>query len=143
MSWKVLTRDALAAQLNEKELIAYSQAGNPNGDDPIEEILANTAALVRGYIRSAGLVRPSSDEFAVPRALFGSALNYARFDYLTRFRLPVSEDRRKARDEAAQLFDLVRDGKFKVDDGINGETEPKMTATSPAMLDKNTPYLLD
>ncbi len=141
--WTRLTEDELTAPLNQKELDVYKQAGSAEGTDPVAAILKNTAAYVRGCVRSAGLVRLAPDPLAVPDDLVGAALNYARYDYLTRFRLPITEERKRAREEASNLFEMVRTGKHKVEDGVIGETAPNLTATTPAMLSDNPPYLLD
>ncbi len=140
--WTRLTESELTAPLNQRELDAYKAAGSADGTDPLASILKNTAAYVRGCVRTAGLVRLSTDPLAVPDDLVGAALNYARYDYLTRFRLPISEERKTARQEAIDLFERVRKREHKVSPVGASESEA-IHATAPASLPDEPPFLLD
>ncbi len=141
--WRKLTPANLASTLNQRELEAYRKAQSDEGNDPVEEILANTAQLVRGYCRAAGAKLPP-DALAVPGSLVGAALDYAAFDVCKRFKAQVTEDRRKARTDAAALFELVRKGDFPTDP-VDDETEDGSAshATTPATASPNSKRLLD
>ncbi len=142
MAWKPLTEPDLASTLNQRELDAYRKAESDEGVDPIRSILDNTVALVRGYVLSAGSVRLPANDALVPASLAGAALDYAAFDVCKRFKVNVTEDRRKARTDAAALFELVRTGKYAVEspDGDNDSAGP---ATTPGTIPPCPPRLLD
>ncbi len=75
--------------------------------DPIDDLLARTAALVRGYCRANGQVILSKNPDEIPESLISPAMDYAAFDILKRLPGGMSDERKDARDQAIALFDKV------------------------------------
>ena len=65
-------------------------------------------------------------------ALVPPALDYAAFDLLKRFRLPIPEDRREARRQAIDLFARVAERKLAVEPDGEGEEAGASPSTAPA-----------
>ncbi len=139
MAWTKPTRDDLTASLSEMEIGAY--ADSAAFTDAVEAILGRTVDLVRGFVRAGG-TRLSATSGLIPPALMAPAMDYAAFDLLKRFDIAINEDRRKARDYAAELFGRVAEGKMAIepDEDPEGASVP---ATSPASAPATPQRLLD
>ena len=139
MSWTKPTRDDLTASLSENEIGAYS--GSSDFTDAVEAILSRTVALVRGFVRAGG-TRLSLSADLLPPALMAPAMDYAAFDLLKRFDIPINEDRRKARTDATELFNRVAEGKMAIEpeDDPEGASAP---AAAPAAAAPHPERLLD
>ncbi len=70
------------------------------------------------------------------------AMDYAAFDLLKRFDIPINEDRRKARTDATELFNRVAEGKMAIEpeDDPEGASAP---AAAPAAAAPHPERLLD
>ena len=138
MGWIRPTRDDLLATLSEMETAAF--AGSSEMADAVEAILSRTAALVRGYVRAGG-VRCPADAALIPPSLLAPAMDYAAFDLLKRFDVPVNEARSIARKDAITLFVRVGEGKMAV--APDDETAADAPAGTPAAAPPNPERLLD
>ena len=67
---------------------------------------------MRAYIATNGKVRRIGPSGTLPESLVSPAMDYAAYDVLKRINVPVSEDRRRARERAENLFERVATGKF-------------------------------
>ncbi len=138
MSWRTLTDDDLVAYLSQREVAVYrASAGS---DDVVRPTLEATTSLVRSYVRTAG-VRLAAAENEIPASLVPPAIDYAVYDLLKRFRLPVGEDRRTARKDAMALFHDVASRRFSVEPA--DEVVDTAPAVTPMAGHVNPPRLLD
>ena len=78
----------------------------------------------------------------MPSMLLAPAMDYAAFDLLKRFNVPVGEDRRKARADASALFEKVAERKIAVDPADEDE-ESVSAAATPAAAPATPARLLD
>lgn len=131
MAWRRLTEGDLAAYLSQREVEAYRRSADYTAD-AVASILAATGHLVRAHVRSGGVRVSPASEPAIPEALVPPALDYAAFDLLKRFRLPVPEDRREARRQAIDLFAHVAERKLAVEPDGEGEEAGASPSTAPA-----------
>lgn len=130
MAWRRITETDLVAALSQKEIEAHrSSAGL--GDDPVEALIATTAAFVRGCVRSGGRAALAADALAVPESLVPAAVDYLRWQMLTRQNMTVNESRTKAYERALELFDRVRTGAFVPEADADEETS-RAAALAPA-----------
>lgn len=139
MAWITPTRDDLTATVSAKEIEAFGKSSD--FADAVDAILARTVSFVRGFVR-AGRARLAADAGSIPASLLAPAMDYAAFDLLKRFNVPMSEDRRKARADALALFEKVAARQLAVEpaDGADALDEapaaPSSTAPCPPrMLD--------
>lgn len=137
MAWRRLTEDDLVAFLSQKEVDTFRKSADFS-PDAIAAILLATGNFVRGFVRASG-VRCSEEDGSIPDSLVSPALDYAVFDVLKRFRISVGEDRRKAREQAIELFNRVADRKMQVepaDESVDGESAvaPAFAPPRPARL---------
>lgn len=131
MGWRKLTEEDLVASLSQKEVDAF-RASAGLGDDPVEAQLDAVAAFVRGCVRSGGRAALASGAGTVPESLVPAALDYLRWQVLTRQNLVVNESRTKAYEAALALFDRVRSGDFVPEADVDGEEEAREAALAPA-----------
>ena len=141
MAWIKPTRDDLTATLSQRETDAFSRSSGYS-PDVVEGILSRTANLVRGYVRAGGAKVPA-DGGTIPPSLLAPAMDYAAFDLLKRFNVPVGEDRRKARADALALFEKVAERRIAVEPADDGETAAAAVASSPVAAPPNPARLLD
>ena len=141
MAWRRPTVSDLAATLSQKEMDAYRQSAGFDGADPCDRLVGRTCAMVRGYCQ-AGRVKLSGAAEEIPESLVSPAMDYAAYDVLKRLPVPVGEDRRRARDQALELFQAVASGDF-VPEPPDEEAPGSTTAAMPAHADARPPRLLD
>jgi len=141
MTWRRLTKADLAAALSQKEIDAYRQSVGSGQTDPVGALLSRTAEMARGYCRANRSVRLPADPEAVPGSLVAACCDYAAYDVLKRLPVPVGEDRRRARDQAIELFQAVARG--DVTPETADESADDTAAGSPASAEPCPPRLLD
>ena len=112
MAWTRPTREDLTATLSAAEVDAFSVSADFG--DAVDAILAQTAAAVRGFVRAGGC-RVASGEGLIPPSLVPFAMDYSAFRLLKRFNVPVGEDRRKAYEDALEVFKKVAAGQMAVE----------------------------
>jgi hypothetical protein len=140
MSWIKPTRDDLTATTSAEEVAAFGDSAD--FADAVAGILARTADLVRGYVRAGGAKIPA-EHGTIPPSLLAPAMDYAAFDLLKRFNIPVSEDRRKARTDAVALFEKVAERKLAVEPADDEEPAAAAVAASPVAAPPNPARMLD
>lgn len=139
MAWIKPTKDDLTATVSSDEVAAFGQSAD--FADAVDAILARTADLVRGYVRAGGTKVPEASG-TIPPSLLAPAMDYAAYDLLKRFNIPVSEDRRKARTDAIALFEKVAERKISVEPAED-EGTASAAASSPVAAPPNPARLLD
>lgn len=112
MNWRTVDEADLAASLSQREIDVFRRDGSVDGSDPVARLLTRTVALVRTYVATNGKVRRMGPSGTLPESLVSPAIDYAAYDVLKRVNVPVSEDRRRARERAEDLFERVAEGKF-------------------------------
>lgn len=142
MAWRRITEADLAATISQRELDAYRRSPGADGADPVDALLARTAAMVRGYCRANTAVSLSADPLAVPDSLVSAAADYAAYDILKRMPVPVNEDRRKAREAAVALFEAVASNKMTPESDGSADSAAARAA-SPLAGDPAPPRMLD
>ena len=138
--WRTLTEADLTATLSAKEVAVYraSATAASSGDvDPVADLLARTAQMVRSYVRAGGRVALSPEGETIPEGLISPACDYAAFDVLKRMPVAVGEDRRRAREQAIELFDRVAAGKVtpESEDGEGSADAPPRWRRRRMILD--------
>jgi hypothetical protein len=120
--WRAPDISDLSLSLSQTELDAYSAAATESGETA-EGLLRRGADLARGYLRASAAVRlgPAG---TVPAALVAPLMDYLCVDVIKRLPLAVSEDRRRAREQALQLFRDAASGRYAVE-SADGPDEAK------------------
>ena len=139
MAWITPTRDDLTATVSAAEIEAFGECAD--FADAVDAILARTVGFVRGFIR-AGRTRLAADEGTLPASLLAPAMDYAAFDLLKRFNVPVGEDRRRARTDALALFEKVADRRLAVEPADGAEALDEVPA-APSSTAPCPPRMLD
>lgn len=141
MAWRTLTEPDLAATLSQRELDAFRRSASADGADPVADLLSRTAEMARGFCRANRSVRVPAGAGLVPAMLVSACCDYAAYDVLKRLPTPVGEDRRRARDQALELFKAVASGDVTPDPA--DEADDAAAAGSPAAAPPCPPRLLD
>ena len=119
----------LNASLSLAEIDAFRSSALDG--DPVEAQIAAVVAYVRGCIRSGGKAVLSREEDYLPESLILPAMDYMRYQILTRMNLNVNDSRTKAYDRACDLFDAIRKGEFIPESDAIAEASNDR-ATAPA-----------
>ena len=106
--WRKPTENDLVATISRKEVDAYK---NDFEIEAVEQLLSDTAAYVRSYIRSNGNVRMDPDESTIPASCISTAMDYAAYKLLKRHNLKVNESRENAYNDALTYFRDISAGK--------------------------------
>ena len=144
MAWRAPTTADLIATLSKAEVDAFDQSVPTPGQgqsamSPSSDLVARTAAFVRGFIRRNHRVRlgPAG---TIPEGLISPAMDYAAFDVLKRLPVEVGAARVKARDEALLLFEDIAANKvthesyLEEEDGAVEEAFPAFAAPPPIRI---------
>ena len=135
-NWRAITANDVAATLSQREVDGYQRSGGPN-TDLLATLIERTTAYVRLAVRSNGRVRMSHDATLVPLSLISPACDYMAFDILKRLDVEVGEDRRRARQQAIDLFDRIERGEVTPEGWDEPETQD--TGHSAAQLISSSP----
>lgn len=139
--WRKLTENDLVSALSREEVDAYRADFEI---DPVPELLGQTTAYVRGYIRTNGSVRMDPDETTVPQSCVGPAMDYLVISILKRIGIEPNEVRKTAREEAVAYFRDIAAGKNKPEDfDLAPDNSQKMVAATPAFSNPKPERLLD
>lgn len=106
--WHELT-DAILADAFQPAELASITGGEPD-TAAVSSVLSGVAALIRGRIRSNGRVALQGSETAIPAELQMVATDIVRYQLLIRYDMTVSEDRRKAYEQAMQTLEDIAKG---------------------------------
>lgn len=140
MSWRKVVESDLTASLAQNEIDAFRKSSFDG--DPVESQIASIVAYVRGCIRSGGAVALSDDPDALPESLISPAMDYLRYQILTRMNVAVNESRTRAWEKANELFYDVRRGAYIVESPA-GESSGAGKAATPLAGSTNPSRLLD
>lgn len=137
--WRALTEADLLATLSATEISTYRQSarGADASVDPVADLLSRTAQMVRGYVRAGGRVAVAPGGATIPEGLVSPACDYAAYDVLKRLPVAVGEDRRRAREQAIELFERVAAGKVtpESEDGEGSADAPPRWRRRRMILD--------
>lgn len=145
--WRKVLEADLTASLALNEIDAYRKSADFE-HDPVESQIRQVCGYVRGCIRTGGAkVRMAREEDWLPESLISPAMDYLRFQLLTRKNVNVNESRTKAYEASLALFDQLRRGDFVpesefVDPEPTAE-DPSEKATTPLAAPATPPHLLD
>ena len=106
--WRKPTEDDLIATLSRDEVEAFRKDFET---DPVPNLISETVAWARGYIRSNGNVRMDPNEETLPASCISPAMDYICIKLLKRIDLVVNETRQKAHDDAITYFRDIAAGK--------------------------------
>ena len=145
--WRKVQEADLTASLSVSEIDAFRTSAEFE-HDPVEGLIRQTCAHVRGCIRTGGSkVRMAREEDWLPESLIAPAMDYLRFNILTRMDLVVNESRTEAYKNALSIFDKLRKGEFvpesEMTDPEPVQDDPADKATSPIAAPAEPPHLLD
>lgn len=135
-NWRAITANDVAATLSQREVDGYQRSGGDNLN-PLGTLIERTTARVRLSVRSNGRVRMSPDAATLPLSLISPACDYMAFDILKRLDVEVGEDRRRARQQAIDLFDRIERGDVTPEGWDEPETQD--TGHSAAQLISSSP----
>ena len=135
--WRAPTIADLSLSISETELDAYSAAATESGETA-EGLLRRGADLARGYLRRnrAVTLGPAG---TVPEAVVAPLMDYLAVDVVKRTPLGVSDDRRRARDQALQLFRDIAADRYDVEShGAEDDASPggasELASSAPQRL---------
>lgn len=128
--WRKVTESDLNAALSQNEIDAFRNSADFE-HDPVESQIRHVCAYVRGIIRSGGKCRLAADEQSLPESLVSPAMDYLRYQILTRMNVNVNDSRTRAYDSARTIFDEIRNGHYIPESDDEG-TEDKVSS-SPAV----------
>lgn len=130
MAWRKVTESDLISSLSQEEVNAFRRSAEFE-HDPVEQLLGGIVAKVRGYIRASRTVALDPDEATIPESLVSDAMDYVRYEMLTRMDIVVNESRTKAYERAVETFKAVANGDFKVEPGV--EPVPSGSVAAPSI----------
>ena len=145
--WRKVHEADLTATLAMNEIDAFRTSADFE-HDPVESQIRQVCGYVRGCIRTGGAkVRMAREEDWLPESLISPAMDYLRFQLLTRKNVNVNESRTKAYEAALALFDQLRRGEFvpesELADPEPPVEDPSEKATAPLAAPATPPHLLD
>ena len=129
MAWRKVFEADLISSLSLEEIDAFRKSANFE-HDPVDQLLAGVVAKVRGYIRASRTVSLDPDETTIPESLVTDAMDYLRYEILTRMNVAVNESRTKSYERALETFKDVANGTFKVEPGLTPVPEDAVAAPS-------------
>lgn len=142
--WRKVHEADLTASLSLAEIDAFRKSAD-FANDPVDQQIRQVCSHVRGCIRSGGVLKErqmAKDESYLPESLISPAMDYLRYQILTRMNLAVNESRTKAYDRACQIFDELRRGDF-VPEPNSQASEDDGKAVTPLAAKISPPRLLD
>ena len=100
-AWIKLTTDDLALVFNAKELAVVAPSGPDSANPWTLDTLDDVTAMVRESIASNPANALDDDQATIPRTLRAAAMDIAAVRLLKRFSMAITDERRKAADDAA------------------------------------------
>ena len=116
MSWITITDADVITQLSGPEKAAMNTAAlQASQDPPLPEVITQVVLEVRGYVAACERNTLGSGS-TIPDELLGAAIARIRYVLATRLPVPslITEDRRRANDQAIQLFRDVAGCSFRI-----------------------------
>ena len=108
MAWRKPDNEDLTATLSQVEVDEFNNSPDfRSQNNASERVIADTAELVRGYIRkleNKGAIKMHPEDGYIPSGLMNTAMDIAAFKMLKRFNLEPTEARKRAYEEAMQTL---------------------------------------
>jgi phage gp36-like protein len=121
-TWITLTQDDVLASINNSELTAAITTALASGqDNPLDTLLPDVTAEVRGYVRRRNTLGPTG---TLPQELKNAAIDIIIYRAANRLRKKaVAEDKKPDNDQALRKLEGVADGSIAVSVPDNPTTE--------------------
>lgn len=123
MAWRAITVDDVQAGMSGQEVRQLQNKFLADGQvDPVGPIISAVTDEVRGFVETAGTYTIGSAG-TVPDRLVNATVDIVRFQLLLRIpnATQMTEDRRKARDDAYVLLNKVAEGKWSIGEAAVGD----------------------
>lgn len=132
--WIKLDASDIARILNPKEAAIVCQKSQ---SAEIEEDIFDLTCRVREAVASNGSNALSADATLIPRTLRASAMHILRIHWLSRYAIPITQDRRDSATAAEEQLRKVAAGELKILDEngqmpTHADEQPAIIAPSPA-----------
>ena len=151
MAWRKPDNEDLTATLSQVEVDEFNNSPDfRSQNNASERVIADTAELVRGYIRkleNKGAIKMHPEDGYIPTGLMNTAMDIAAFKMLKRFNLEPTEARKRAYDEAMQTLRDVGNELMIPESYIEPMTEEQaedaVTGIVPLTAMEFNPHTLD
>ena len=151
MAWRKPDNEALTATLSQVEVDEFNNSPDfRSQNNASERVIADTAELVRGYIRkleNKGAIKMHPEDGYIPSGLMNTAMDIAAFKMLKRFNLEPTEARKRAYEEAMQTLRDVGNELMIPESYIEPMTEEQaedaVTGIVPLTAMEFNPHTLD
>ena len=151
MSWRKPDNEDLTATLSQVEVDEFNNSPDfRSQNNASERVIADTAELVRGYIRkleNKGAIKMHPEDGYIPSGLMNPAMDIAAFKMLKRFNLEPTEARKRAYEEAMQTLRDVGNERMIPESYIEPMTEEQaedaVTGIVPLTAMEFNPHTLD
>jgi hypothetical protein len=138
MAWRNLIEADLLKKISGAEIEGFRSAALATGQaDPIDDQIAQTVDMVRGYISAGG--NELGDADTLPERLIGPACDVIILDVMSRaagIAIDPEDVRSANARRATKLFEQVAAGKYAIDDPATGDEQSQGGATR---VTTNTP----
>jgi phage gp36-like protein len=121
-TWITLTQDDVLASINNAELAAALNTALASGqDNPLDTLLPDVTAEVRGYVRRRNTLGPTG---TLPQELKNAAIDIIIYRAANRLRKPaIAGDKKADNDQALRKLEGVAEGSIAVSAPDNPATE--------------------
>lgn len=151
MAWRKPDNEDLTATLSQVEVDEFNNSPDFHSQNKASErVIADTAELVRGYIRkleNKGAIKMHPEDGYIPTGLMNTAMDIAAFKMLKRFNLEPTEARKRAYEEAMQTLRDVGNELMIPESYIEPMTEEQaedaVTGIVPLTAMEFNPHTLD
>ena len=151
MAWRKPDNEDLTATLSQVEGDEFNNSPDfRSQNNASERVIADTAELVRGYIRkleNKGAIKMHPEDGYIPSGLMNTAMDIAAFKMLKRFNLEPTEARKRAYEEAMQTLRDVGNELMIPESYIEPMTEEQaedaVTGIVPLTAMEFNPHTLD
>ena len=151
MAWRKPDNEDLTATLSQVEVDEFNNSPDfRSQNNASERVIADTAELVRGYIRkleNKGAIKMHPEDGYIPSGLMNTAMDIAAFKMLKRFNLEPTEARKRAYEEAMQTLRDVGNELMIPESYIEPMTEEQaedaVTGIVPLTAMEFNPHTLD
>lgn len=151
MAWRKPDNEDLTATLSQIEVDEFNNSPDfRSQNNASERVIADTAELVRGYIRkleNKGAIKMHPEDGYIPSGLMNTAMDIAAFKMLKRFNLEPTEARKRAYEEAMQTLRDVGNELMIPESYIEPMTEEQaedaVTGIVPLTAMEFSPHTLD
>lgn len=151
MAWRKPDNEDLTSTLSQVEVDEFNNSPDfRSQNNASERVIADTAELVRGYIRkleNKGAIKMHPEDGYIPSGLMNTAMDIAAFKMLKRFNLEPTEARKRAYEEAMQTLRDVGNELMIPESYIEPMTEEQaedaVTGIVPLTAMEFNPHTLD